>query len=90
MQKSGEENLNKISQKFINLTAKYELNPRWLAKILYLNSLGLSQEDIANRMGIHRLTVNRYILVLKRMPEYDARNLIFWGIDLFRKSINYK
>jgi len=60
-----------LNQKYIELCKKYSLNPSVLKEIIFHRSKGYNNTDIANRIGIHRVTVQHYVDKLKEMEDTE-------------------
>ena len=57
------------------LAKSYRLNPDWLQKILYYQSQGMTHQQIAEEVGIHRITVQNYLRTVGFMDKGDRQAL---------------
>ena len=81
------EQLAEIHAKYDALARDQGLDPIFLAKVNYLNGLGLSQQAIAGRLGTYLTKVNRYILALRRAADPVKDNLWTWAAILLIAGI---
>lgn len=55
-----------------SICAKYGLNPEILWQFLDLRLKGCCNAEVAQKLGIHRVTVQRYIGAFKKMEESET------------------
>lgn len=60
-----------LNQKYLELCKKYSLNPSVLKDIVFYRSKGYNNSDIANMIGVHRVTVQNYVEKLREMEQED-------------------
>lgn len=64
-----------LSKRMTELAERYRLNPDWLKKILYYQGQGMTHQEIAEEVGIHRITVQNYLRTVGFMDKEDRRAL---------------
>lgn len=64
------------NEQFIRISKKYGLNPVILKEILMLRNQGYNNAQIAERTGINRNTVNKYVSALNEMQVEDLLSLL--------------
>jgi len=87
-------NADALNQRLVGLAKKYGLNPIILREIILLRNQGYNNSEIANRVGISRQTVAKYLETLKTMEKEDLFNsvmitlLIIGGAALLSELFN--
>jgi len=61
---------------FVTMCKKHRLNPVLLKNIIHLRIRGYDNLEIAERTGINKNTVNKYVQALKRFSDEDIELLI--------------
>ena len=67
---------DKANYEIIGIAKKYDLNPVLLRAILLQRNRGLNNAQIAQYLGIHRNTVNKYVNALEEMNKDDLLKLL--------------
>jgi DNA-binding MarR family transcriptional regulator len=67
---------DKANYEIINIARKYDLNPVLLRAIVLQRNRGLNNAQIAQHLGIHRNTVNKYVTALEEMNKDDLLKLL--------------
>ena len=58
------------------MSKKYQLNPVLLETIFHFRIRGYNNVEIADKTGINKNTVNKYVLMLKQFSDEDIQLLI--------------
>lgn len=69
---------------FLELCRKYSLTPRLLMTILYYKIIGKNNADIAKEIGVHRVTIQRYLEVMRSMHDTEVKKVV----NAISKTIN--
>jgi DNA-binding MarR family transcriptional regulator len=60
----------------IKIAKKYHLQPLYLRQIFYKRNMGLNNRELAERLGINRNTVNKYVKSLGKMEKDEIMSLL--------------
>ena len=69
-----------LNRKYLELCKRYSLNPPLLKEIIYYESLGYNNQDIANKIGTSRQTVHNYIQKIQLMERNEFTIIILAAI----------
>ena len=75
-------NANTLNEKYLILCRQNALNPSVLRDIVYLRSKGFNNTTIANRIGVHRLTVQNYVEKLRNMEAEDFGKILLGALAI--------
>jgi len=71
-------------QKALSICKEYGLNLDLLGEFFKFRAQGLQTEDIGQKLGIHRVTVSRYLTALRNIDDDDF-NFLY---DFTRRGID--
>src|SRR5271169_4718092 len=67
---------DRATAEFGKIAKKYHLAPIYLKSFLFHRASGLNNGDMADKIGVNRNTVNKYIAALKRMDADEILSLM--------------
>ena len=65
-----------VTKSFTDLCNKYSLTPKLVIQITYLKIKGVNNSAVASMLGVHRVTVQRYLEVMGKMNKQEIMKII--------------
>ena len=59
----------------MQLCARYSLNLNILKPLFELSMKGYNNAEIAQKIGVHRITIQRYVAILKNLKESEFQDI---------------
>ena len=70
------ENEDCLEDELRRIAEKHSLNPVHLKEVVRHSSQGMNQSEIAEKVGVSRNTVRKYLSELKEMDKSDTKKLV--------------
>ncbi len=92
-------NMNEILQdlryekEIEELCKEYSLNISVLKPLFIFSMKGFNNKEIAEKMGVHRITIQRYTSTLKKLKESDFKkicNYVLNGVSNYEEKTIYQ
>lgn len=77
------ENEEDFEDELRKIAERHELNPVHLKEIVRHSSRGMNQSEIAEKVGVSRNTVRKYLSEIKEMDKTDVKKIVLITSLLF-------
>ena len=59
----------------LDICEKHSFKPDFLKKLLLMKMKGYNNQQVAQRLGVHRVTIQRYVLSLRKLKESEFQKI---------------